>query len=487
MFSKNAQKNRAFKSGLSSLKRLSITRRLTILYTLATLLLLVISAVFLDHILVTDMAAEDSRFLAAEVQSLRMLLTKYPESVRVWKEEVERETQASAFTYIKYYVRIIDGDNRTEIETPGMSSIVKNSSFPPLSAHDQSPESSMKVIGLDGVPLLVTAALADTNPSAKRRRVIQIALDVSHEDAIIADYREKVAIVLFVGMILSTLIGFSIAHEGLRPLKAMRKAFRSIGPRRLYHRIGSREWPDEITGLANAFDQMLERLENSFTTLSRFSADLAHELRTPINNLRGEAEVTLFKARTTEEYRQVLESSLEEYARLSRMIENLLFLAHAENPDTILRKTRIDVGEVVQTLLEFFEPVAEEKGIEVVASGNAVMEADPTLFRHILSNILSNAFQYTPSGGKISVTVESLDDGAVRVDISDTGMGIEAEHLAQVFDRFFRTERARAEHPQGTGLGFSIVKSIMDLHGGVVTVQSEIGKGATVTLRFPQP
>ncbi|HEY3278355.1 MAG TPA: heavy metal sensor histidine kinase [Syntrophorhabdaceae bacterium] len=484
---KNVLKKLTSKASLSSLKTLSITRRLTILYAVATLSLLATSAIFLDRILITDMASEDNRFLAAEVHNLRMLMAKHPHNINIWKEEVERGAQASALTYIRHYARIIDTDNTVAVEAPGMSRVVMCSSFPPPSASDVPPEEGVRVVGLDKSPLLLVAARVDLNTPVGGQKIIQIALDVSHEDAIIADYREKVAIVLFAGMILSTLIGFSIAHEGLRPLKAMRKAFKSIGPGRLHHRMGSREWPDEIAVLADAFDGMLERLENSFTALSRFSADLAHELRTPINNLRGEAEVTLFKARTTDEYRQVLESSLEEYGRLSRMIENLLFLAHAESPDTMLRQTRIHVGEVIEALLEFFDPIAEEKGIEVTASGDAEMEVDPTLFRHALSNILSNAFQYTPSGGKITVTVQTGDDGAIQVDIVDTGMGIEAEHLAQVFNRFFRTGRARAQHPQGTGLGFSIVKSIMDLHGGAVIVQSEPGMGTTVTLRFPQP
>ena len=203
---------------------------------------------------------------------------------------------------------------------------------------------------------------------------------MSHEDTIISDYSKKMSIILFCGVLLSAIIGYTVAQEGLRPLKAMTMAFKGIGPKELQKRIGSREWPDEIAILADAFDKMLGRLENSFTALSQFSADLAHELRTPINNLRGEAEVALFKARTEQEYRQVLESSLEEYERLSRMIENLLFLAHADRRDALVRRSLISVHKEIGALLEYYEAMAEEKGIKVIFSGTGALEADPVCF-----------------------------------------------------------------------------------------------------------
>ena len=468
------------------LKPTSIARRLTILYTVCTLLLLSTSTIFLDQILVTDMSREDSQFLAAEVLHLRMLLERYPDNVSLWREEVERETRASELAYMKYYVRILDHNGNIEIETPGMDRIVTQSSFPAPPDANETLDKGIKAVGKDNTPLLVMAAQVNSQPPGTGKRTIQIALDVSHQDGIIADYREKMAFVLFAGMILSTFIGFSVARGGLRPLRAMGRAFKRIGAERLHERLGTRQWPDEVAVLARAFDDMLDRLENSFVSLSRFSADLAHELRTPINNLRGEAEVALYKARTSDEYRQVLESGLEEYGRLSRMIENLLFLARTENTDAIVRRSAVHVLEEVETLLEFFDPIAEEKEIKVVCNGDATLEADPGLFRHALTNILSNAFQYTPKGGKITVTARELDDRSIQVEIADTGMGIEPENLGRIFDRFFRTDSARAQHPQGTGLGFSIVKSIMDLHGGTVTVLSEAGTGTTVVLNFPR-
>jgi two-component system heavy metal sensor histidine kinase CusS len=486
MSSKTVQNRSSDGRRSSILGSLSITKRLTILYSISVFVLLAISSIFLDRILVRDMTEEDNQFLAAEVQNLRILLMEHPDDMNAWRMEVNRKTLASASTFIKYYVRILDENGRTLIETSRMRDIVQPVSFPEPSALDSPSISTTRKRGPDGKSLLLMSAWAGPRASGAGGRRIQIALDMSHEDAIVGDYRRKVALVILGGILCSALMGYAIAREGLRPLTAMTSAFRRIGPEQLQHRIGTGQWPEEIAVLAGAFDKMLERLEDSFTALSQFSADLAHELRTPINNLRGEAEVALYKARTTDEYREVLESGLEEYARLSRMIENLLFLAHADRRDTLIRPSAIDVRKEVDALLEFYEAVGEEKRIIVTRKGEATVEADPLLFRQALSNIMSNAFRYTPDGGTVAISVRRNDDRSVEIEVADTGIGIEPECLPNIFKRFYRTERARTHYPQGTGLGFSIVKSIMDLHGGTVSVRSAPGKGTTVIVRLGQ-
>ena len=248
---------------------------------------------------------------------------------------------------------------------------------------------------------------------------------------------------------------------------------------------------------------MLARLETSFTSISQFSGDLAHELRTPINNLRGEAEVAISKARTVEEYRQVLMSSLEEYERLSRMIENILFLARSDSKKQKIKVSPLNILQEITEVLEYYDAVREEKGISVTLSVNGTLNADKTLFRRALANILSNAFQYTPTGGNISVQSRKISDfgdrkpelnktnneglhqSAIEITVADTGIGIGPEDLPKIFDRFYRSRKARSVYSQGTGLGFSIVKSVMELHSGSIKVTSEPSSGTTVTLVFP--
>lgn len=231
---------------------------------------------------------------------------------------------------------------------------------------------------------------------------------------------------------------------------------------------------------------MLMRLEDAFTRLRRFSADIAHELRTPVNNLRGEAEVALGKARTADDYRAVLASSLEECARLARLIDTLLFLARAESPHTKLTYEDLDVARELQRLQAFYAPAAEEAGIALTITSTVEMalRGDRTLLHRALGNLIENALTYTPTGGRITLTAER-QDGQVTITVADSGRGIPAEHLPCVFDRFHRVEQARSNAEGHVGLGLAIVRSIAVLHGGTAAIASTVGQGTSVTLRLP--
>ena len=198
----------------------------------------------------------------------------------------------------------------------------------------------------------------------------------------------------------------------------------------------------------------------------------------------GQAEVTLSRGRGAEEYQRVLESSLEELGRLSRMMDSMLFLARAERAESPLQLAQFEVHSELELVREFYDALAEQRGVTLTCSGNAELQADPILFRRALGNLLSNALEHTPAGGRVSVSAEAAA-GAVLVRVEDTGSGIAAEHLPRLFDRFYRGDRARSGHPQGTGLGLAIVKSIVELHGGSVSISSTLGQGTKVLLRFP--
>ena len=227
---------------------------------------------------------------------------------------------------------------------------------------------------------------------------------------------------------------------------------------------------------------MLARLENSFTKLSQFSADLAHELRTPISNIRGEAEVTLTRPRTLEEYRTVIESIAAECERLSGVVDNLLFLARAEAVDRQIERNVFAARPAIEKIAAYYRTVAEERGISITNKGDGEVYANARLFDRALSNLLDNALRFTPDGGKITIATETKPD-RTELAIEDTGCGIPPQHLPRIFDRFYRADSSRSS--QGTGLGLALVKSITDLHGGSVEVASEVNRGTTVTLTFP--
>jgi two-component system heavy metal sensor histidine kinase CusS len=262
----------------------------------------------------------------------------------------------------------------------------------------------------------------------------------------------------------------------------MTRALKRVEPKQLHERVTAVGWPQELQPLAVAFDDMLDRLENSFTRLSQFSADLAHELRTPIANIRGEAEVALTRSRTPDEYRAVIESTVAECQHLTQIVDNLLFLARTEAAEGHLQRTSFDGRAVAEKIAAFYEPAAEEQQVTIACSGAANFFADEMLFGRAMSNLLENALHHTPAGGSILISI--ADRGAhVEISVKDTGSGIAAEHLPRVFDRFYRADSARSS--EGSGLGLALVKSIADLHGGSATIESKPGRGTIVTLTFP--
>jgi two-component system heavy metal sensor histidine kinase CusS len=262
----------------------------------------------------------------------------------------------------------------------------------------------------------------------------------------------------------------------------MARSLKSFGPKHLHERIPPDGWPRELRPLAVAFDEMFDRLEDSFTRLSQFSADLAHELRTPIANIRGESEVALTRARTAEEYREVIESSVGECERLSGIVDNLLFLARAEAAEGHIQRTIVNGRVAVEKIAAFYEPIAEEHQTAITCAGEGDIHADPMLFGRAVSNLVENALRYTPAGGTIQISI-AAGAAHAQVSVKDSGCGIAAEHLPRVFDRFYRIDSSRSS--QGSGLGLALVKSIMDLHGGSAVVESEVDRGTVVTLTFP--
>ena len=198
----------------------------------------------------------------------------------------------------------------------------------------------------------------------------------------------------------------------------------------------------------------------------------------------GEAEVVLSKDRSDEEYRQVLESSIEEYRRLSRLISRMLFLARAEDPSAVIEFAPIEAKRLVEEVLGYFEAVAEEQEVHLGGEGTGMLHGDADMIRQALANLVSNALEATPKDGRITVRVRITGEQAELV-VQDTGRGIAEEELPHILDRFYRTRDALDRNRPGTGLGLAIVQSIARLHGGELKIASELGKGTSTLLRIP--
>ena len=464
-------------------RRTTLAFRLTAAYSLGGLLLVLLATAGLYVVLRAELDKSTDQFLADKLQVLRTMLRERPNDEDGLREEIELESAARR--YEQFYIRLLDEHGQPILTTPGMAEQLDLTELAGRVRGRQ--DGSISMVGKHGQAFRVSRAAAPVGQPAGTSDTIQIAIDVSQEEEILRSYRFWFWAILLVASVFFPLVGYRIARHGIRPVEEIAATARRITSTNLRERIQAEGYPSELASLAGTFNEMLDRLKESFEQISRFSADIAHDLRTPVNNIRGEAEVALARARTVDEYRDVLESSLEEAVRLSELIGDLLFLARAESPLTLLHRQQVDVDELLKAVREYYEATASDGGVSlVIASGAELVlaEMDRALMLRAVSNLASNAIAHTPDGGSVTLAA-SATDTEMCIQVSDTGIGIPPEALPRVFDRFFRVDASRCKSSGGTGLGLAIVQSIMALHGGSTEISSQLGTGTCVTLRVP--
>ncbi|CAM7976167.1 MULTISPECIES: Cu(+)/Ag(+) sensor histidine kinase [Enterobacter] len=262
-------------------------------------------------------------------------------------------------------------------------------------------------------------------------------------------------------------------RQGHLPLRNVSNAIKNITSENLDARLEPSRVPVELEQLVVSFNQMIEKIEDVFTRQANFSADIAHEIRTPITNLVTQTEIALSQHRSQKELEDVLYSSLEEYNRMTRMVSDMLFLAQADNNQLIPDRVMFDLSAEVMKVFDFFEAWAEERSITLKFNGMpCLIEGDPQMFRRAISNLLSNALRYTPGGKTVTVAIRTRDD-AVELVTENPGTPIPQEHLPKLFDRFYRVDPSRQRKGEGSGIGLAIVKSIVTAHHGKVRVESD--------------
>jgi len=453
----------------------SIAWQLILLFTVATSLLLACGLGVFYAIVIRHAFAEDNAVLADKVAALRADLHESGPSV--FAEELKSRQPRE---HTAYWIRMLDPQGRTYAETPGMGRWLPPEIFPP-------PQKSVSPVGglksyRRGPNLFSLVTLNEE--SGSQPYTLQVAQARSSDERVERNFAVLFIMVLSGSILASAFIAVIVTKRGLRPLQEMTQSVARVGPTHLKERVIPADWPLELKPLAIAFDDMLERLDDSFTRLSQFSADLAHELRTPIANMIGEAQVALTRDRTAAEYRETIESTVGECERLSRIVDNLLFVARVDAAREPIARKRFDARAAVEKIAAFYQTVAEDHHVTVRCSGDGQIYADPDLFERALGNLLDNALRFTPGNGSIHIAL-SKHNTDFEVAVSDNGCGIAAEHLPRVFDRFYRAESSRSS--DGAGLGLALVKSIVDLHGGSAIIESNVGRGTTVKLIFPLP
>ncbi len=301
---------------------------------------------------------------------------------------------------------------------------------------------------------------------------VAVAVPIDHHLRFLDDFRRVLWLMIASSIAIMGILGWIAVRQGHAPLRSVVARIRRISANELTTRLAPEEVPVELRDLAASFNEMLERMEEAFLRLSNFSADIAHELRTPVTNLMTQTQVALSHARTVDEYREILYSNMEEYEHMAQMIGDMLFLAQADNGLCRPNVSRVNLAEEVQALFDYYEAWAEEHGVTLAMEGNAQVTGDRLMLRRALSNLLSNAIRHTPAGETVQVQLESSDSGATSIVIENPGPDIPPEHIERLFDRFYRIDPSRRRSEDGAGLGLAIVKSIVEAHHGKITVNS---------------
>ena len=330
---------------------------------------------------------------------------------------------------------------------------------------------------------IMTQRGALKGPFAESRVVIQIGRSESSMDAQLRD----LALILVLGLPIAVAVagvgGYVLARRALAPIERMTSHARTITAERLSDRLPVDNPDDEMGRLAAVFNQTLGRLEQSFEQMRRFTADVSHQLRTPLTAIRSVGEVGLRAGRRDEaSYRAIIGSMLEETDRLSVLVDRLLSLSRAETHQSTLTPDSVSLVELAEDVVGHLGVLAEEKGqsLSVDATGRPTAVIDRVVLRQALINLVDNAIKFTPPGGQVSVRVTS-DDGTAVVDVTDTGPGIPSEARERIFDRFFRGDELAAS---GTGLGLSIAKGAVEANGGQLTLERSDAQGTTFRIRL---
>ncbi len=467
---------------------LSINARLTLLYTLGAMAAVALFAVLVNWKLAANFSTEHLRFVQAKTAELQADLNDADGRSGALLSEISKETAETRLR--QYQARVLSGDTILG-QTPGMATTLPVSLFAPLAVGALRATDLHQHRTGGRTWLLVSLPLRPVHGTSALR--LQLAYDITRDQKLLIDFHRALAVFFLLLVPVLIVTGRWISTRALAPVSRMVRAASNITPTQLSTRIPETPpWPRELSGLVAAFNDMLSRLEDGFTRLSRFSADLAHELRTPLSNLSGELEVCLTRPRTVEAYRAALTSGLEECGRLHALIENLLFLARAEHAGVALHREHFVVAEAADWVIAQHRPGAATRDVHIDLKASASrLYADPLLFRQALGNVLANAVRHAPADSTVSVEIKHIADNGVEVCVSDHGDGIAAQHLPHLFERFYRADSARDRSQghvegQGTGLGLSIIHSILELHGGNATIDSTVGVGTRVTLRFPQ-
>ncbi|GIX25459.1 MULTISPECIES: heavy metal sensor histidine kinase [Caldimonas] len=453
--------------------RLTLTARLTLLYTLVSLTMLLGLGVFV-------LRATDAHFVELDEELLR---DKSRLIARIVAESRSADELASHLdhllsTHEGLHAELHDG-TRAVYDAHGLQlaqAVERQQGVRPPAQWTVAGR-TLRVLQFS---LPAAQALA-----ADGMLVLTLGLDIGHHQHFMQSLTRWLTVCLAAATLLSGLLAWWVARRGLAPLREMKARAQRVTARQIDHRMPEQDVPVELADLAQGLNSMLDRLQQDVERLSQFCGDLAHELRTPISNLLTQTQVALAQPRPAQAYREILASNAEELQRLARMVSDMLFLAQADHGLALPRPERIVLAEEVKALFDFYEALAEDKGLRLEAAGQAEVWGDRLMVRRAISNLLSNALRHARPGTPVRVSLEERDAQCVLT-VHNEGPDIDPQDLPRLFDRFFRADRSRRHGvSEGAGLGLAITQAVMRAHGGYASARSGQGQTA-MSLHFPR-
>ncbi|MDP3511356.1 MAG: heavy metal sensor histidine kinase [Sulfuritalea sp.] len=451
----------------------SITARLTLLFAAVSTAVLLALGLLIGNAVEQHFVEQDMEVLSGKTQLAANLLAQLRSPAD--SDALLRQLDDSLVGHHGLAVMVLDGDGKRVFATP-------NAAFPDALLQPAAAGGKPLSWTLGGQPWRGFATLLPTGSRQLPPMLVAVAVDISHHEHFMESFRRRLWLFVAIAAALVGLLGWVVVRRGLAPLQAMRARAAGVTANRLDTRLSLDAVPVELAELAETLNEMLARLEDSFQRLKDFSSDLAHELRTPISNLMTQTQVALTRARSTDEYREVLASNAEEYERLARMVGDMLFLAQADHGLVVPRREPVDLAVQVRELFDFFDALAEEKGLQLALTGSGQVSGDKLMLRRALANLISNAIRHTPAGGSIRVAIEACSEGA-KLTVTNSGEPIPQEQMSRIFDRFYRGDASHHGGGEGAGLGLAITRSIIRAHGGDISVRSGV-EGVCFELRM---
>lgn len=474
---------------MSPMRIKSIRVRLTLWYVVILGLIILVADLYLYKSFKSSIIAsiDDTLYMLAEEVEHTILMEAQP----TWRKEIKNVRDE--FITHRFFIQVLEvkgskGEKGIHRIIP--SGVLAGSVYPKsrkniLTALKDSPEYvnvTYKSLSVHPIRIILFPVIKDTGTTY----IVQVgtSLRKSYQSL------DKLTIILSIAapfmLLLSSLVGYLILTRAFQPVKSVVRTVDRISTEDLSLRVDSKGRADEIGELADTFNRMIERLEQSVHRIKEFSGDVSHELKTPLTIIRGEMDVTLRRERDGKEYKEAFISVYEEVKKLETIIDNLLFLSQADLEQSRAGFEKTPLFEILINEVEKMKTLADKKNVRFVIDEMEALyiKGNNLLLERLIMNVLDNAVKYTSAGGEVKVSLRKDNDHAL-MEIRDSGIGIPKESLPHIFDRFYRVDKSRADRSRGSGLGLSIVRQVAALHWAEVDVSSETDKGTRVIVRFP--